>query len=198
MCPRSPRRSKGICSIGPEDPWDILWARMCILCGTDLSSLPYVRTSVGNVRVRASYNGGLVVAPRLAFRHTEECFGALVAGGARPYPGVRHMQSSAGLISAEGAEWWGISQAALSIAIAKARLPVRILDTRYNVPCHLLEDLDPGARQVIHAHYHWLFFNGLEDDPTFGGRLIVEGATAEWLRQQLSEIALQATPEPSS
>jgi hypothetical protein len=53
---------KGICTKGPLDSFDAYWQALCRCCGVAYNDLPWVETSVDRHRIKASYNGGLVVA----------------------------------------------------------------------------------------------------------------------------------------
>jgi hypothetical protein len=80
---------------------------------------------------------------------------------------------------------WGTSQAAISIAAAKSGLSVKMLDTGYNIPLHLLDRLDALPSRIIHVHYHWLFGGGFELNPILDGRLPLTSVQKEWLRERL-------------
>jgi hypothetical protein len=93
------------------------------------------------------------------------------------------MQTGAGIVTAQGLEMWGTSQVAISIALAKAGVSVRILDADHNIPLHLLDSLDRLPSRVAHLHYHWLF----EDDATLSLDRVLPLAPPqrEWLRERL-------------
>jgi len=59
-----PVDSKDAASTGPADPQDAYWQRLCDLGGIAIDRLPWLMTTVDNVRVRASYNGGFAVVRR--------------------------------------------------------------------------------------------------------------------------------------
>ena len=55
---------KGSATEGPSDPLEDYWTQLAAIKGVPLDCLPFVRTTVCETRVRASYNGGLVVVRR--------------------------------------------------------------------------------------------------------------------------------------
>ena len=55
---------KGSATEGPGDPFEDYWTRLADLQGVSLDRLPFIRTTVCHSRVRASYNGGLVVGAK--------------------------------------------------------------------------------------------------------------------------------------
>jgi hypothetical protein len=177
----------GMCSTGAGDPREKLWQDMCRANGVELGALPYVHTTVGHRRVRASYNSGLFIASRGAYSLVEECFRNIVAADLRPFRGaLEGMPTGAEFVTAQGLEMWGTSQAAISIASAKAGISIRVLDAAHNVPLHLLDSLDAVPARIVHLHYHWLFDNPLEPNPALDGRLHLTPAQGDWLRERLS------------
>jgi hypothetical protein len=55
---------KGSASSGVDDPLDAYWARMCTFGGIEPSQLPMLATTIDDVLIRASYNGGFTVVRR--------------------------------------------------------------------------------------------------------------------------------------
>ncbi len=154
---------KGSASSGAGDPLDAYWARMCGFGGIDLARLPMLATTVDGVPIRASYNGGLTVVRRDLgiLRRTREIFFASREEDLRPLAGAAlDVVASTGAVGREASEWWGSSQAALSVAIWSTTSDVHVFDERYNVPIHILADPDrswPMARGFpILLHYHFL------------------------------------------
>lgn len=159
-----PVDTKGSTSTGPDDPLDRYWQRMCELAEIDLDDLPHIITSIDKQRVRVSYNGGFCIARRSlgVFAQTESVFFASLRKRLRPLEkrGVNVLTSTgyAGLVASE---FWGSSQAALSVAIASRAEDVLMYDSSYNVPLHLLvppegEASDWPSRDPALVHYHWL------------------------------------------
>lgn len=155
---------KGSASSGAGDPLDAYWTRMCRLGGIDPSRLPMLTTTIGNVPIRASYNGGFTVVRRDLgiLRKTREIFFASFAENLRPLAGTElNVLASTGSVGFEASEWWGSSQAALSIAIWSTTSDVHIFDERYNIPVHILAEtgrswpLRAGFAPVL-IHYHYL------------------------------------------
>jgi hypothetical protein len=188
-----PVDAKGATSAGPHDPLDAYWSEMCALAGITPAALPYVTATVDGMRVRASYNGGFCIAKRSlgVFQETNRVFEVSRRRDMRPLRGRgASIYASTGYVDAEASEWWGSSQAALSVAIHARTHDVRVYDARYNVPLHLIEP-DPGAARwaasdPVLLHYHWLgapqhrsdLFRRLE-------RFDVGAAFVAWLRDRL-------------
>lgn len=155
---------KGSASSGVDDPQDAYWARMCRLGGIDPTQLPVLATTIDNLPIRASYNGGFTVVRRDLgiLRRTREIFFAALEENLRPLAGMElNVLASTGLVGLEASEWWGSSQAALSIAIWSRTSDVHTFDERYNIPLHLLAVADrswpmrAGFEPVL-LHYHYL------------------------------------------
>ena len=53
---------KGMCTDGPQDSFDAYWQALCRCCGVDYDEIPWGETFIDRHRIKASYNGGLVVA----------------------------------------------------------------------------------------------------------------------------------------
>lgn len=155
---------KGSASSGAGDPLDDYWVRMCGFGGIDPSRLPVLATTIDNVPIRASYNGGFTVVRRDLgiLRKTREIFFASLAEKLRPLAGSGlDVRASTGPVGQEASEWWGSSQAALSIAIWSRTSDVYTFDERYNIPVHILAQ--PGRSWPLRAgvepillHYHYL------------------------------------------
>jgi hypothetical protein len=156
---------KGSTTEGPGDQFEDYWSRLADIQGISLDRLPFVRTTVSGHRVRASYNGGLVVVRREQYvlGASAELFARSVAAGLKPWRGQNiNVYASTGLVGPEASEYWGSSQAALALAIWSRTARVFLYPDTYNVPLHLLmkrPDLfvRPGTSPLIHLHYHWLF-----------------------------------------
>ena len=155
---------KGSASSGGGDPLDAYWTRLCGFGGIVPSRLPMLSTTIDNVPIRASYNGGFTVVRRDLgiLQKTREIFFASLAEKLRPLAGTDlNIKASTGFVGPEVSEWWGSSQAALSIAIWSTTSGVYTFDERYNIPLHILahpsrfwplrDDFEP-----ILLHYHYL------------------------------------------
>lgn len=181
---------KGMCTGGPDDPFEDYWRKLSALAGVDHRSLPMVRTSVDQVAVRANFNGGLIAVRRSAglFARTEEIFARLVASGLGPWEGSgTRIQSGTGLVSEAGSAYWGSSQAAFTLVAAGCGQVVELLPETYNFPLHCLAELAGRIpRGLVHVHYHWL----AERDPGPPGglldpRLGLPRDVRDWLRAKL-------------
>jgi hypothetical protein len=155
---------KGATSSGAGDPQDAYWTRICALGGIAPSRLPRITTTIDKVAIRASYNAGFTVVRRDLgiLRKTREIFFAAHTEKLRPRTDVRdEVLASTGFVGREASEWWGSSQAALSVAIWSSTSDVYTYDARYNIPLHNL--VEPGrswplrgdAKPVL-LHYHYL------------------------------------------
>lgn len=160
-----PVDSKMSATEGPGDPSDDYWARLAEIQGVSLDVLPFITTTDRRHRVRASYNGGLVVARRERgiLAAWADLFARSIAAGLRPWRGAgRNVFASTGLVGLEASEYWGSNQAAAALAIwSLTRRVVHYPDT-YNAPLQLLvarPDLAAEIRNasLVHVHYHWLF-----------------------------------------
>ena len=155
---------KGSTSTGNGDPLDAYWTRLCGFGGIDLSRLPMISTSIDKVRIRASYNGGFTVVRRDLgiLQRTWEIFLASREENLRPLAGRElNVLASTGSVGREASEWWGSSQAALSVAIWSRTSEVHTYDERYNIPLNNLTGPDSswpmrrGFRPIL-LHYHHL------------------------------------------
>jgi len=155
---------KGATSSGVGDPLDAYWARLCGFGGIELSRLPWIATTIDRARIRASYNGGFTVVRRDLgiFRQTREIFFASREENLRPLTGKGlDVLASTGFVGLEAGEWWGSSQAALSVAIWSRTADVHTFDERYNIPLNNLLGpesswpLRPGVAPIL-LHYHYL------------------------------------------
>jgi hypothetical protein len=153
---------KGSASEGPGDPLDDYWARLAGMQGVTLDRLPFLHTTHSGHRVRASYNGGLVVARRQLgiLSAWADLFSRSVAAGLRPWRGSGlNVFASTGFVGRQASEYWGSNQAAAALAIWSLTSRVRVYPDTYNVPLHLLLDAPAraSASPIVHVHYHWVF-----------------------------------------
>jgi glycosyltransferase involved in cell wall biosynthesis len=156
---------KGSASGGPGDRFEAYWARLAEMCGTSLERLPAMRSTIGNEHIRASYNAGLTVVRRQKgiLTRCADLFSASVSAGMRPYRGTgMNIFASTGHVGQAGSEYWGSSQAALTLAIWATTDRVLHYPDHYNVPLHLVaadSEIDPRwlVHPPVHLHYHWMF-----------------------------------------
>ena len=180
---------KGICTTGPDDPYDDYWRRLCAICGVGYDEIPDVLSYVDQARVKASYNGGLVVArrDRGMLRRWWEFFLASVRAGLRPRAEAVAFRSSTGAVASAGEPDVGLNQAALSLAMWSTTRRVRTLEPSYNYPLHAHDALGGrGVRdfnQLIHVHYHWLFEpDAIADAHLTAPASTLTADTLAWLR----------------
>jgi GT2 family glycosyltransferase len=160
-----PVDSKGSATRGPGDPFEEYWATLATMCGTSIERLPFLCTTIASERIRASYNGGLIVARREkgTLVRWADLFARSVRAGMRPYRGGgMDVYASTGPVGKVASEYWGSNQAALALAIWATTDRVVHYQDCYNVPLHLLAtegEIDPRwlARPPVHLHYHWMF-----------------------------------------
>ena len=155
---------KGNATRGPGDPFEPYWTGLAAMCGMSIDRLPFVYTTIGNERVRASYNGGFAIVrrPLGILTRCAELFVQGARAGMKPYRGSgRDLVGSIGNVGEAASEYWGSDQTALALAIWNATDRVRHLPDHYNLPLHLVaaeSEIDPRwrARQPVHVHYHWM------------------------------------------
>ena len=180
---------KGMATTGPGDGYEPYWAALCGLASVDLEALPFVRTTVDDIRVRAVYNGGFVAAPRDAglFTRADELLRRTAAAGLRPHAGRGlDIVAGTGAVGHAGSEWWGLSQAATSVAAASLNLEIAPLPEAVNVPMHLWDDLARPPARVVHAHYHWLLAAPLaSNNPLLDGRAGMMDDQLAWLADRV-------------
>jgi hypothetical protein len=160
-----PIDTKGSATEGPGDPFDEYWTRLAEIQGVPLDDLPFIRTTDRGHRVRASYNGGLIVVRRERgiLGAWGDLFSRSVDAGLKPWRGSNlNVFASTGFVGQEASEYWGSNQAAAALAIWSTTKRVFHYPDTYNVPLHLLmehPELATGVRTspLIHVHYHWLF-----------------------------------------
>ena len=137
-----PVDSKGSASAGAEDAFEPYWQALAALQGIGVDGLPFVATTDGLHRVRASYNGGLVAARRSAglLVRWADLFARSVAAGLRPWRGRgENVHASTGYVGLAASEYWGSNQAALAVAAWSAGLRV------HEIPRHLQRAAAPAG-----------------------------------------------------
>jgi hypothetical protein len=160
-----PVDTKGSATEGPGDPFDEYWTRLAEIQGVALDVLPFIRTTDRNHRVRASYNGGLVVVRRERgiLGAWADLFSRSLVAGLKSWKGSNlNVHASTGFVGQEASEYWGSNQAAAALAIWSTTKRVFHYPDTYNVPLHLLMEhpelaTGPRTSPLVHVHYHWLF-----------------------------------------
>jgi hypothetical protein len=184
---------KGMCTSGPGDAADSYWQQLCAATGVDYEALPEVTTVVDAVRVKASYNGGLVVVrTRLGIlERWWELFRRSVRLGLRPLPPAGPVRASTGFVTAPAARWWGSNQAVLSLSLWSSTRAVATLPPGYNYPLHLHGAVPRATREraladLVHVHYHFLgMADALAVNPLLNGDLPIDKVRGAWLRERL-------------
>lgn len=152
---------RGMASRGPGDRMEDYWKGICRIAGISIDRLPIVRTTCCKSVIRASYNGGFLVANRHlgVLAQTARIFLESFRQDLRPLAGAtRPVHASTGMTGLEAASWWGSSQAALSTAISRQTGDVVLYRDAYNIPLHIFArpgplPFDPGEAVLVHYHY---------------------------------------------
>jgi hypothetical protein len=160
--PLDARRSA---STGPGDPNEPYWSRLAALAGTDLDRLPYIDGTIDGQRVRAAYDGGLVVARTSCgiLRASADLLTAAVNDGLRPQAGTRtNVFASTGYVGSAASEHWGSSQAVLALAAWSRTSRVHVFPDAYDLPLHGVAQQAPmdarwTAVPPVHVRYRWMF-----------------------------------------
>lgn len=186
---------KGMCTDGPTDPFDRYWRDLCDLCGVDYDDVLWTESFVDRHRIKASYNGGLVVARGNlgVMQRWSNFFFASVRRGLRPYEREWRLRSGASWVDSTASRFWGSNQAALSLAIWSTTRRVMELPPSYNYPLHQHERIEPRVieqyfRELVHVHYHWL----LEEPPAKNPLFVSDGPLSEEQRRWL--LSFQPVP----
>jgi len=188
-----PVDAKGPTTQGPDDPFDTYWASLAAIAQVPLTILPFVDTTDRGHRVRASYNGGLVVVRRSLGILTAwgDLFERSIAADLKPLRGSQlNVFASTGLVGIAASEYWGSNQAALAFAIWRSTSRVLVYPDSYNVPLHLLAQRpDLAALQSappVHVHYHWLFTEAYAESAlALLQSLGVAAGQIEWLKARI-------------
>jgi len=181
---------KGMSTSGPTDSCDRYWQDLCRCCGVDYDEIPWRESFVDHERIKANYNGGLVVVRRSAgvLRRWSDFFFRSIRAGLKPHTNAETFRTGAGWIEPAAANLWGSNQAALSLAIWSRTRHVFELPATYNYPLHLHNRIDAElSREVfpelVHVHYHALFApDALPANPLFLKESALSAAQVEWLR----------------
>lgn len=162
-----PVDTKGSASSGPGDRFEDYWTKLATLGGMSLDRLPFIQTTVCGTRIRASYNGGLVVVRRDAgiLSAWADLFARSIEKGLKPWrDSGLNVHASTGAVGEAASEYWGSNQAALTLAMWHGTSRVHMYPASHNIPLHLLVDRPelagwPRTAPPVHVHYHWLFAN---------------------------------------
>lgn len=189
-----PVDSKGSATSGPGDPFEDYWNTLAGFSGMSLDQLPYMHTTIGNERIRASYNGGLIVTRRRLgiLAHWAALFARSVKAGLKPYLGRNvNVFASTGHVGQAASEYWGSNQAALAMTVWGLTERIVHYPDSYNIPLHLIAsdgEIHPNWRALppVHVHYHWMF--GLRHHEIAMEILATLGVAPdrlEWLAQRI-------------
>jgi hypothetical protein len=180
---------KGMCTTGPDDPFDRYWRDLCNCCGVDYDQIPFTESFIDHYRIKASYNGGLVIVRRELgiLRKWAEFFFASVRRRLKPYARARRFRSGAGWVDSMASKLWGSNQAALSLAVWSTTRRVQELPATYNYPLHLHHQTSPEIvsdvfPHLVHVHYHWLMQEAFNRNPLFNPDGPLSADQHDWLR----------------
>ena len=185
---------KGMCTTGPADPFDSYWRALCECCGVSYDDIPWTESFVDHIRIRASYNGGLVITRGNLgiLQKWERFFLESVRRGLRPYAHEWRLRSGVSWVDSAASRYWGSNQAALSLAIWDSTRRVQELLPTYNYPLHqhALIDEDLVMKvfpNLVHVHYHWLFEEPLNTNPLFRPDGPLTPGQVKWLGEVLGK-----------
>ena len=185
---------KGMCTTGPSDPFDTYWRSLCRCCGVDYDQIPWTESFADRRRIKASYNGGLVIVRgKLGImQRWADFFFTSVRQHLEPFPQNRRFRSGAGWVESGASRMWGSNQAALSLAIWSTTRQVQELEPTYNYQLIVHKQIKRRLRKrifpnLVHVHYHWLLEDESSKNPLFdkSGPLSFEQRT--WLSSATSE-----------
>jgi hypothetical protein len=185
---------KGMCTDGPADPFDIYWRDLCRCCGVDYELIPWTESFVDHHRIKASYNGGLVIVRgKLGIlKQWADFFFASVRLRLTPYVEDWRLRSGVGWIDSTVSRLWGSNQAALSLAIWNNTRRVQELPPTYNYPLHSHDHIDAATANavfphLVHVHYHWLFEEKSARNPLFDSMGPLSQRQHDWLRSATAD-----------
>jgi hypothetical protein len=185
---------KGMCTDGPADPFDGYWRDLCRCCDVDYEEIPWTETFVDRHRIKASYNGGLVIVrTKLGIlQDWAEFFFASVRQRLTPHAEEWRLRSGVGWIDSAASRLWGSNQAALSLAIWSNTRRVQELPPTYNYPLHSHHQIDSATASgvfpnLVHVHYHWLFEEEISRNPLFDSTGPLSAHQHDWLRAAITD-----------
>jgi hypothetical protein len=181
---------KGMSTSGLSDSRDRYWQDLCRCCGINYEDIPWGESFVDQQRIKANYNGGLVVVRRELgiLRRWAEFFFRSIRNGLTPHTNAGSFRTGSGWIQPAASNLWGSNQAALSLAIWSLTQRVTELPPTYNYPLHLYNRIDAALTrrvfsQLVHVHYHWLFApDALPANPLFLTMGPLTASHKDWLR----------------
>ena len=181
---------KGMSTSGLSDSFDHYWQELCRCSGVNYDEIPWRTSFVDQHRIKANYNGGLVVvrAGLGVLRRWADFFFGSIREGLRPFANAGSFRTGAGWIEPAAGNLWGSNQAALSLAIWSLTRRVRELPPTYNYPLHQHDQIDAALARtvfprVVHVHYHWLFAaDSLAANPLWREEGPLSASQKEWLR----------------
>ena len=193
-----PVDAPNLCTSGPASPLDPYWQDLCRLTGVVYDHLPVVETTVGDVPVKANYNGGLIAAKRGLglFKLTADIYRTIVDADLRlPGGEGRRIMTGAGMVTGAAARYFGLSQIAFALACGKTGAVVDLLPPGYNFPVNMLHAYAKAVPSpLVHIHYHALASTSASaEEWLLGDRLALPDDVKAWLA---SRLPLRSPPCP--
>jgi hypothetical protein len=183
---------KGMCTEGPNDPFDSYWRELCRCCEMNYDDIPRIDSFVDRRRIKASYNGGLVITRGNLniLQRWARFFFASVREQLTPYTQPWQLRSGVSWVDPAASKFWGSNQAALSLAIWSSTQRVQELPPTYNYPLHQHRDINRETVRMVfphlvHVHYHWLFEESISSNPLFAPDGPLSAEQVEWLRSSI-------------
>lgn len=183
---------KGMCTSGPGDPFDRYWRELCYCCDVDYNEIPWIESFVDRQRIKASYNGGLIIVRGKlgVLQRWASFFFSAVRAGLTPYEKEWRLRSGVSWVDSTASKFWGSNQAALSLAIWSTTQRVEQLPPTYNYPLHQHAQIDSETLKtwfpyLVHVHYHWLLQDEAARNPLFDPHGPLSAEQREWLRPSL-------------
>lgn len=185
---------KGMCTVGSADAFDSYWRELCRCCGVEYEEIPWTESFVDRRRIKASYNGGLVIvrANLGIMQRWADFFFASVRQRLTPYAAEWRLRSGVRWIDSTASRLWGSNQAALSLAIWSKTRRVQELPPIYNYPLHQHHQIDSEIvhrvfPHLVHVHYHWLLAEHPARNPLFDSAGPLTLSQHDWLRAAITE-----------
>jgi len=183
---------KGMCTTGPTDGFDSYWRALCECCDVRYDDIPWTESFVDHARIKASYNGGLVITRGNLgiLQKWSRFFFESVRRGLTPYAQEWRLRSGVSWVDPAASKYWGSNQAALSLAIWDSTRRVQELQPTYNYPLHQHDQIDEDVVMkvfpaLVHVHYHWLFEEPLAENPLFWPDGPLTPEQVSWLSEVL-------------
>lgn len=182
---------KGMCTSGANDASDYYWHEISDLCNVNYNDILWINTSVDDIRVKASYNGGMVAVRKSygIFQKALLMFNKLKENNLSPYKAnPSNIFASTGFVGIESSCWWGSSQAVLSLAATYLNAKIKIASQNYNIPIHLKKssvNKNITLHNAILIHYHWMLHKDTFQNEVFEWEKDLPSDVFKWLIKRI-------------